>query len=49
MESFAAALEKSVSSVLDEGYRTGDLIAGNAAGVQVVGCKKMKELLLDAL
>ncbi len=42
----ADLIETSVLSVLDQGYRTGDIMA---AGATPVGCKAMGEILLKAL
>jgi len=45
-EATAAALEKAVNDVLDDGYRTGDIMQ---EGMKQVGCVKMGELLLAKL
>ena len=45
-EATAAALEKAVNDVLDDGYRTGDIMQ---EGMKQVGCVKMGELLLEKL
>jgi len=45
-EAIAAALEKAVNDVLDDGYRTGDIMQ---EGMKQVGCVKMGELLLAKL
>ncbi|OUS46103.1 Isopropylmalate dehydrogenase-like domain-containing protein [Ostreococcus tauri] len=45
-EEIAAALEKAVNDVLDDGYRTGDIMQ---EGMKLVGCQKMGELLLAKL
>ena len=45
-ETTAAALEKAVNDVLDDGYRTGDIMQ---EGMKQVGCVKMGELLLAKL
>ena len=45
-EEIASALEKAVNDVLDEGYRTGDIMQ---EGMKLVGCRKMGELLLSKL
>ncbi|BFI25369.1 hypothetical protein AXG93_3818s1320 [Marchantia polymorpha subsp. ruderalis] len=42
----AEIIESAVSSTLDKGYRTGDLMS---AGKTLVGCTQMGEILLDAL
>jgi len=52
MEEEANAIEKAVSSVLDEGYRTADIMPQNAveaADCIKVGCIKMGKLILDQL
>jgi 3-isopropylmalate dehydrogenase len=45
-ESIASALEKAVNDVLDDGYRTGDIMQ---AGMKQVGCIEMGEKLLEKL
>mmetsp|Transcript_5992 Transcript_5992/g.20184 ORF Transcript_5992/g.20184 Transcript_5992/m.20184 type:complete len:412 (+) Transcript_5992:176-1411(+) len=45
-EAAAAQLEKAVNDVLDDGYRTGDIMQ---EGKTQVGCVKMGELLLEKL
>jgi len=45
-EGIASALEKAVNDVLDDGYRTGDIMQ---EGKTQVGCVKMGELLLAKL
>jgi len=45
-EAAAAQLEKAVNDVLDDGYRTGDIMQ---PGKTLVGCRKMGELLLTKL
>lgn len=45
-EEIASALEKAVNDVLDDGYRTGDIMQ---EGMKLVGCRKMGELLLSKL
>lgn len=42
----ADRLEQAVMQVLDEGYRTGDIMS---EGMTLVGCQKMSEVLLQAL
>jgi 3-isopropylmalate dehydrogenase len=42
----ADRIETAVLSVLDQGYRTGDIMA---AGMTLVGCKAMGEALLKTL
>jgi 3-isopropylmalate dehydrogenase len=42
----ADRLERAVMQVLDEGYRTGDIMS---EGMTLVGCQKMSEVLLQAL
>mmetsp|Transcript_33292 Transcript_33292/g.53991 ORF Transcript_33292/g.53991 Transcript_33292/m.53991 type:complete len:446 (+) Transcript_33292:1504-2841(+) len=42
----ASRLESAVNTVLDRGYRTGDLMS---EGKMLVGCKAMGDLLLEAL
>jgi 3-isopropylmalate dehydrogenase len=42
----ADAIEAAVIAVLDQGYRTGDIVS---AGFEVVGCKAMGDALLKAL
>ena len=42
----AAAIETAIASVLDEGYRTADLMA---AGGRPVGTREMGQLILDKL
>jgi 3-isopropylmalate dehydrogenase len=42
----ASKIEKAVLQVLDEGYRTGDIMS---EGMTAVGCKAMGEALLKAL
>ncbi len=52
MEDEANAIEHAVSAVLDEGYRTADIMPQNeaeAANCIKVGCSKMGELILDKL
>ena len=45
-EVIASALEKAVNDVLDDGYRTGDIMQ---AGIKQVGCIEMGEKLLEKL
>ena len=45
-EVIASALEKAVNDVLDDGYRTGDIMQ---AGMKQVGCIEMGEKLLEKL
>jgi 3-isopropylmalate dehydrogenase len=42
----AAQIEKAVMAVLDQGYRTGDIMS---PGMKAVGCQEMGEVLLKAL
>ena len=44
LEQEAAAIERAVSQVLDEGYRTGDIFA---AGCTKVGCTQMGDLVAE--
>ena len=44
LEQEAAAIERAVSQVLDEGYRTGDIFA---AGCTKVGCAQMGDLVAE--
>ena len=53
LEKEAAAIERAVESVLDAGWRTGD-IAGSSAdrealGEKLVGTKKMGDLVVSAI
>jgi 3-isopropylmalate dehydrogenase len=45
MESEAAAIERAVSQVLDQGFRTADIAAGDAA----IGTRAMGEKVVQAL
>lgn len=50
MPSEADAIENAVSAVLDEGYRTADIMPSDADSACIrVGCKKMGELISDCL
>ena len=52
MSDEAAAIEDAVSSVLDEGYRTADIMPQDekeAAHLKKVGCAKMGELILQKI
>jgi 3-isopropylmalate dehydrogenase len=40
----AAAVEQAVRRVLREGYRTGDIAAGQS-GITLVGCREMGDLV----
>jgi 3-isopropylmalate dehydrogenase len=42
----AERIEQAVSTVLDQGYRTGDIMS---EGMTLVGCKAMGDALLKAL
>jgi len=42
----AAEIEAAVSRVLDDGYRTADIMSG---GMNLVGCKRMGELVAEAI
>ena len=42
----ATAIEQAVQTVLDRGYRTGDIMS---EGCKLVGCQQMGEVLLEAL
>jgi 3-isopropylmalate dehydrogenase len=42
----ADSLEKAVLAVLDQGYRTGDIMS---EGMTLVGCQQMGEILLKVL
>ena len=44
LEQEAAAIERAVSQVLDEGYRTGDIFS---AGCTKVGCTQMGDLVAE--
>ena len=44
LEQEAAAIERAVSQVLDEGYRTGDIFS---AGCMKVGCTQMGDLVAE--
>ena len=44
LEQEAAAIERAVSQVLDEGYRTGDIFS---AGCTKVGCAQMGDLVAE--
>ena len=46
LEKEAAAIEKAVEDVLNEGYRTGDLFS---EGDKLVGCKEMGDLVAERL
>ena len=50
LDNEAKAIENAVSSVLEDGYRTGDLI-GSSAGdsFKQVGCKEMGDLLVERI
>lgn len=48
-EESAAAIEQSVSDVLDDGLRTGDIMDPTESGLRVVGCKEMGEAVLAKL
>lgn len=46
----ADCIERAVSAVLDKGYRTADIIGGNASGPFVqVGCSECGKLIIDEL
>lgn len=48
MTAEADAIENAVNTVLDQGYRTADIYAGDA-GTHKVGCKAMGDAILSAL
>ncbi|MFO7597859.1 MAG: 3-isopropylmalate dehydrogenase [Desulfocurvibacter africanus] len=48
-EQGAAMIEKAVRTVLQQGYRTGDIMQQGAQGLKLVGCQKMGELVLANL
>ena len=45
----ADCIERAVSAVLDEGWRTGDIMPRDDTGCTKVGCRKMGELILSHL
>ena len=45
----ADAIESAVSAVLDQGYRTADILPDQAAGCIKVGCKEMGRLIIENL
>ena len=51
LEAEAAAVERAVASVLDEGYRTGDILDKTATDktFRLVGCKAMSDLVTAAV
>ncbi|MEG6549025.1 3-isopropylmalate dehydrogenase, partial [Desulfocurvibacter africanus] len=48
-EQGATMIEKAVRTVLQQGYRTGDIMQQGAQGLKLVGCQKMGELVLANL
>jgi len=48
-EQAAVMIETAVRKVLQQGYRTGDILEKGAPGLTHVGCKKMGELVMAAL
>ena len=46
LEKEAKAIENSVLSVLEDGYRTGDIMS---EGMKLVGTKEMGQLVMDKL
>ena len=42
----ATEIENAVNQVLDDGYRTGDIMS---SGMKAVGCKEMGEVLLKSI
>jgi 3-isopropylmalate dehydrogenase len=46
MPEYAQKIEDAVSSVLEDGYRTGDIMS---EGKTLVGCEKMGGLIADAI
>lgn len=49
LEQDAAAIENAVSKVLDQGFRTADLLRSNQTGQQLVTTREMGKLVFDAL
>ena len=49
MEKEADAIESAVSKVLDEGYRTKDILPADPTGCTLVGCKEMGRLIIENL
>lgn len=49
MAAEADAVEAAVSTVLDRGYRTGDILPSDAADCTLVGCKEMGRLIIENL
>ncbi|MGM9626729.1 MAG: 3-isopropylmalate dehydrogenase [Faecousia sp.] len=49
MEKEADAIESAVSKVLDEGYRTKDILPADSTGCTLVGCKEMGRLIIENL
>ena len=49
MAAEADAIENAVSKVLDNGYRTGDILPSDASGCKKVGCKEMGRLIIDII
>ncbi len=45
----ADMIENAVSAVLDDGYRTGDIMPANTDGVKKVGCSEMGDLITQYL
>ncbi len=45
----ADAIESAVSAVLDQGYRTADILPDQATGCVKVGCKEMGRLIIENL
>jgi 3-isopropylmalate dehydrogenase len=48
-KALAESIERAVTSVLEAGYRTGDLWRGDSAGKQLVGTREMGDAVLEAL
>ena len=48
MAAEADCIESAVSAVLDEGYRTGDILSGDPACIQV-GCTEMGRLIIEKM
>ncbi len=49
MEKEADVIESAVSKVLDEGYRTKDILPADPTGCTLVGCKEMGRLIIENL
>ena len=47
MAAEADAIENAVSKVLDQGYRTADIMPPEAVSFKKVGCKEMGRLIVE--